>query len=94
METHKAVSLFTGAGGLDLGFEQAGFKTVWANELNRDACATFERHHGPNIMRCGDLHGFLPELGCVAPPEPAVRVAGGAELAQDRCRCGRNAGYS
>lgn len=72
METHKAVSLFTGAGGLDLGFEQAGFKTVWANELNRDACATFERHHGPNIMRCGDLHGFLPELGCVAPPDVLI----------------------
>lgn len=72
METLTAVSLFTGAGGLDLGFGEAGFKTVWANELNRDACATFERHHGPNVMRCGDLRGFMPELGRVGPPDVLI----------------------
>lgn len=34
------VSLYAGAGGLDLGFEQVGFKTIWANDSDKDACAT------------------------------------------------------
>ena len=29
----KVVSFFAGCGGLDLGFEQAGFRVVWANEF-------------------------------------------------------------
>ena len=32
------VSLFTGAGGLDIGIEQAGFETVFANEIEPYAC--------------------------------------------------------
>lgn len=31
----KIVSLFAGAGGLDLGFERAGFDIVWANEYDK-----------------------------------------------------------
>lgn len=34
-------SLFCGAGGLDIGFERAGFKTIWANDSDKASCATF-----------------------------------------------------
>jgi DNA (cytosine-5)-methyltransferase 1 len=68
----RVVSLFTGAGGLDIGFAQAGFETVWANELNPDACATFDLHHGAGIMRCGDLHGYLSELDQLDSPDVLI----------------------
>ena len=30
MADHQVVSLFSGAGGLDIGFQQAGYRTIWA----------------------------------------------------------------
>ena len=39
-------SLFSGIGGIDLGFAQAGFEICWANEIDPDACKTY-RHNFP-----------------------------------------------
>lgn len=47
-------SLFCGAGGLDIGFHQAGFRTVWANDFNADACETFRKWSGADVV-CGDV---------------------------------------
>ncbi len=39
------VSLFAGCGGLDLGFAKAGFKTIWANEWDKEIWHTYESNH-------------------------------------------------
>ncbi len=49
-----AVSLFCGAGGLDLGFDRAGFRTIWANDFNADACETFRAWSRAKVV-CGDI---------------------------------------
>ena len=46
----KVVSFFAGAGGLDLGFEQAGFEVVWANEFDKDIWETYRKNHKNTIL--------------------------------------------
>ena len=40
----KVASLFSGAGGLDLGFKKAGFDIIWANEFDSTIWETFEKN--------------------------------------------------
>lgn len=46
----NVVSFFAGAGGLDLGFEKAGFNVVWANEYDKDIWETYEKNHKSTIL--------------------------------------------
>jgi len=46
----NVVSLFSGAGGLDLGFKMAGHDIVWANDLYGDAVATYRENLGEHIV--------------------------------------------
>jgi DNA (cytosine-5)-methyltransferase 1 len=46
----NVISFFAGAGGLDLGFERAGFKVDWANEYDKDIWETYEKNHPNTIL--------------------------------------------
>ena len=45
-KTVNVISLFSGCGGLDYGFHKEGYKTVWANDINKWAAATFRKNFG------------------------------------------------
>jgi len=52
------VSMFSGCGGMDLGFEQAGYKILWANDFDKDACETYRKNIGDIIE--GDITKISP----------------------------------
>ncbi len=59
MPSLSAIDLFSGAGGLSAGFEQAGFRIVAANDLDEHAAATFQLNH-PGVPF---LHGPIGGIG-------------------------------
>ena len=72
MREFTAASLFCGAGGLDIGFERAGFKTVWANDFDKDACKTYEMWSGATVV-CGDI----TKIDAKSIPDVDVCLGGG-----------------
>ena len=48
------ISLFAGAGGMDLGFKQAGYEIIWANELDEIFAETYKKNIG-NHVKVGDI---------------------------------------
>ena len=38
----KVASFFAGVGGIDKGFEKAGFDVIWANEFDKSAAITYQ----------------------------------------------------
>lgn len=57
----KIISLFAGAGGLDLGFEKAGFEIVAANEFDKTIWSTYEKNHTAPLIK-GDIRQ-IPSSG-------------------------------
>ena len=55
----NVISLFSGCGGLDLGFHLEGYETIWANDFNHYACETFKKNFG-NIIVEGDIEDIDP----------------------------------
>ena len=50
----SVVGLFSGCGGLDLGFKQAGFDILWANDFDKDSVETYKNNIGDHIV-LGDI---------------------------------------
>lgn len=55
----KIISLFAGCGGLDLGFHQQGYETVWSNDIDEWAATTYRKNLG-NVMVCTDIETVNP----------------------------------
>jgi DNA (cytosine-5)-methyltransferase 1 len=57
-----AVSLFSGAGGMDVGFENAGVKVVFANELMKEAAETYKANHPSSVMVNDDIYNVIEDM--------------------------------
>lgn len=66
------VSLFSGAGGMDLGFKKAGFDILWANDFNLDATITYKNNIGDHIV-----HGDITQIDSSEIPDNPDVIIGG-----------------
>ena len=87
----NVVSLFSGCGGLDLGFERAGFRILWANEYDKDIWTTYERNHPDTILDKRSVtvidESEIPECdGIIGGPPCQSWSAGGAKRGIDDTR--------
>lgn len=55
------IALFSGCGGLDLGFRQAGFNVVWANEYDKSIWDTYEFNHRDTQLDKRDIKNIKSE---------------------------------
>ncbi|MBK9006589.1 MAG: DNA cytosine methyltransferase [Anaerolineae bacterium] len=80
--TISVISLFSGCGGMDLGFSggfeflgkdysQTPFEIIWANDLNSAACRTYKKNIGEHIVE-GDIWKMMDEI----PLEADVVIGG------------------
>ena len=55
MNNPKIVSIFSGVGGIDSGFEQVGFQTVFALDIWEKACESLKKNFPNCEVVCGDI---------------------------------------
>ncbi len=67
---YRVVSLFAGIGGFDIGFQNAGFNIIWANDFDKYACETYKANVGDNIV-CDDIRNQLKNI-----PEHDILIGG------------------
>lgn len=84
----KIVSFFAGCGGLDLGFEQAGFNVIWANEFDKQIHETYSRNHPKTFLSKKDIRDLslseIPDCdGFIGGPPCQSWSYGGKQLGLD-----------
>jgi len=67
------ISLFSGAGGLDKGFHNAGFQTIIANEFDSKICPTFKANFPDTQLIEGDIRDLKENVF----PEQIAGIIGG-----------------
>jgi DNA (cytosine-5)-methyltransferase 1 len=70
LRNYKAISLFSGIGGLDLGFQYAGFNVIWANDFDKYAVQTYKENVS-DLITLGDIKENLDLI-----PDHDVLLAG------------------
>lgn len=55
----NVVDIFSGVGGLSVGFEKAGFNVVLANEIDEQIAQSYKRNHIHTIMVNEDIRSFV-----------------------------------
>lgn len=70
----RVISLFSGCGGLDLGFAQAGFRVVLANEYDKTIWSTYRENFPATRLIEGDIRGVTTAM-----LDAAVQRAAGLE---------------
>ena len=77
------ISLFSGCGGLDLGFKKAGFNIAVANEYDKSMWATVKANHHNTKLIEGDIRHILEEDF----PNDIDGIIGGPPCHVVRSRC-------
>ncbi len=90
----KAISLFSGAGGMDVGMITAGFSVKIANEIDHAACKTYALNHSNTLLIEGDIDQNLEKFNAVSdidlvfggPPCQGFSVAGKMDINDPRSK--------
>ena len=69
---YKVISLFSGAGGMDLGFINAGFEIVWANDFFKEAVESYKKNVDKRIV-----YGDITKIDSSEMPDDIDLVIGG-----------------